>query len=76
MLSGCSDIWNASDVAVCVQDRAVAQGCQPETIALEDWYSETTEGNVWRGTCRDTRGHRKSFAINVDPVWTPSELAN
>jgi len=76
MLSACSDIWNAGDLAVWVQDRAVEQGCQRETIALEEWYSETTEGNVWRGTCRDTQGHRKSFAINVDPVWTPSEPTN
>ena len=75
-VSGCSDIWNGSDLAVWVQDRAVEQGCQRETIALEEWYTGTAEGNVWRGTCRDARGNTKSFGIDVDPVWTPAESAN
>ena len=72
-MSGCANIWNAGDLAVWVKDRAVEQGCQRETIELEEWYTETSKGNVWRGTCLDTNGYDKSFGINVDPVWTPSE---
>ena len=74
--SGCSGIWNASDLARRVKDRAVAQGCLRETIQLEDWYSETAEGNIWRGTCRDAQGDTRAFGIDVDPVWTPSKSPN
>ena len=73
LLSGCSQIWNAGDLAVWVKDRAEGQGCVRETIVLEDWYTSTAEGNVWRGTCRDAKDNPKSFGINVDSVWTPSE---
>jgi hypothetical protein len=72
---GCSSIWNASDLAAWVRDRAVQQGCQRETITLEEWYTETAEGNVWRGTCCDGQGNAKSFGINVDSVWKPSKSA-
>ena len=72
VLSGCTGIWNASDLTVWVKDRAVAQGCQRETIVLDGWYEQTAEGNVWRGTCRDIGGNPKTFGINVDAVWTPS----
>ena len=60
LLSGCAGIWNASDLVVWVRDQAVDQGCRRETIELEDWYTETAEGNVWRGTY-------------VDSVWKPSQ---
>lgn len=70
---GCVNIWNAGDLAVWVKDRAVEQGCRRGTIELEEWYTETDEGNFWRGTCQDAKGGTKSFEINVDPVWTPSE---
>ena len=70
---GCSNIWNASDLAVWVKDRAVEQGCQRETIELEEWYTKTDDGNVWRGTCREAQGNTKSFGINVDTVWRPSQ---
>ncbi len=73
LLSGCARIWNASDLAAWVQDRAVDQGCQRESIELEDWYTETAEGNVWRGTCRDSAGASMRFGINVDSVWKPSQ---
>jgi len=72
-LSACSSIWNASDLAEWVKHRAVEQGCQRETIQLAEWYTETAEGNVWRGTCRDAHGSSKSFGIDVDPVWKPSK---
>ena len=75
LLSGCADIWNASDLALWVRDQAVDQGCQRDTIELEAWYTETPEGNVWRGICQDSAGHSRSFGINVDSVWTPSETA-
>jgi hypothetical protein len=71
-LYGCASIWNAGDLAIWVKDRAVAQGCQRGTIELEEWYTETVEGNVWNGTCRETPGNTKSFGINVDSVWKPS----
>ena len=73
VLSGCASIWNASDLVVWVQDQAVDQGCQRETIELDDWYTETAEGNVWRGTCKDPAGTSMSFGINVDSVWKPSK---
>jgi hypothetical protein len=71
-VTGCTSIWNASDLAVWVKERAVEQGCRRDTIELEEWYTETSEGNVWRGTCRDSLGNSKSFGINIDQVWKPS----
>ena len=75
LLSGCTSIWNASDLALWVRDQAVDQGCQRDTVELEEWYIETVEGNVWRGICQDSAGNARSFGINVDSVWTPSESA-
>lgn len=77
IIGGCGGgIWNAGDLALWVRDRAVEEGCRRDTIELEDWYTETAGGNVWRGTCRDDQGNAKSFAINVDRVWTPSKSTN
>jgi hypothetical protein len=76
VMFGCSNIWNAGDLAAWVTDQAVEQGCQRETIELEEWYTETTEGNVWRGTCRDTRDNTKTFGIHVDRVWKSSARAD
>jgi hypothetical protein len=76
LLCACSSIWNASDLAEWVRDRAVEQGCQRETIHLDEWYTETAEGNVWRGSCRDAQGNTKTFGIDVDPVWKPSQSTN
>mgnify|MGYP001546943240 FL=1 len=73
LVSACASIWNAGDLADWVRDRAVEQGCKRESIELDDWYSETPEGNVWRGTCRDVQGTAMPFGINVDAVWTPSK---
>ena len=75
LLSGCTNIWNASDLALWVRDQAVDQGCQRDTVELEEWYTETVEGNVWRGICQDLAGNARSFGINIDSVWTPSESA-
>ena len=73
-LSGCaSSIWNAGDLAQWVRDQAVLEGCQRETIVLEEWYTQTDEGNVWRGTCKGSDGTEQSFGINVDSVWKPSQ---
>ena len=73
-LSGCaSSIWNAGDLVRWVKDQAVEEGCQPGTIALEQWYTETDEGNVWRGTCKGADGKKRNFGINVDSVWKPSQ---
>jgi hypothetical protein len=73
ILSGCaSSIWNAGDLAHWVRDQAVKQGCERETIVLEEWYVQTDEGNVWRGTCNDTEDQERTFGINVDSVWKPS----
>lgn len=74
ILSGCaSSIWNAGDLAQWVRDQAVKQGCARETIVLEEWYTETEEGNVWHGTCSDSKGQERTFGINVDSVWKPSQ---
>jgi hypothetical protein len=70
---GCPRIWNAGDLAAWVRDRAVEQGCQRETIELEDWYTLTADGNIWYATCQDEKDNLKSVGINVDPEWTPSE---
>lgn len=75
LLSACSSIWNAGDLADWVREGAVKQGCQRQTIQLDEWYTETAEGNFWRGTCRDAHGNPKSFGIDVDPVWKPSKSA-
>ena len=71
-LGACSGIWNLGDLAVWVPDRAVEQGCQRETIELEERYTDESDGNVWRGTCVNAQGEEQPFEINVDPVWTPS----
>lgn len=75
VLAACTsaDIWNAGDLAVWVRERAVEQGCQRETIELDEWYTAESDGNVWRGTCRDTEGNKKPFGANVDAVWKPSK---
>jgi len=69
---GCAGIWNAGDLAVWVRGQAVEEGCRRETIQLEEWYSKTNDGNVWRGTCIDDQNNPMAFEINVDSVWTPS----
>lgn len=73
-LSGCaSSIWNAGDLVHWVKDRAVEEGCQRDTISLEEWYTQTDAGNVWRGNCKGADGKKRYFGINVDSVWKPSE---
>ena len=73
-LPACSnDIWNASDLANWVRDRAVEQGCERDSIELEDWYREEGGKNLWHGSCRKSGSDdRMQFAIDVDPVWKPS----
>jgi hypothetical protein len=73
-LAACGkDIWNAGDLAEWVHDRAVEGGCARESITLDEWTTETPDGNEWRGTCEDAAsGERRAFAIDVDPVWKPS----
>lgn len=71
--AGCTSIWNAGDLAAWVRDQAVKQGCERETIELEEWYITTADGNIWRGTCKDSTGNTKSFVINVGRVWKPSK---
>lgn len=73
LLAGCMpDIWNAGDLADWVRQEAVKQGCTRDSITLEDWYRSTAKGNIWHGSCRNAAGSEQGFAINVDPVWTPS----
>lgn len=72
-IAGCTSIWNAGDLAVWVREQAVEEGCRRDTIVLDEWYTETTEGNIWRGTCRDADDNPMTFGIDVDPVWTPSQ---
>ncbi len=74
LVQGCMpSIWNASDLADWVREQAVDQGCQSDTVELEEWYAETGTGNVWQGRCVDSSGETRAFAIPVDAVWTPSE---
>ena len=68
-----NDIWNASDLAEWVRDQAVEQGCERESIELEDWYTSENGRNNWHGQCLKQGGtEQMNFSINVDSVWTPS----
>lgn len=67
------DIWNASDLAQWVRDQAVEQGCERESIELEDWYTSEKGRNNWHGRClKQGSDEQMDFSINVDSVWTPS----
>ena len=67
------DIWNASDLAQWVSDQAVEQGCERESIELEDWYTSENGRNNWHGRClKQGSDEQMDFSINVDSVWTPS----
>jgi hypothetical protein len=73
LAGGCNEVWNASDLAVWVRDQAAEQGCERETVVLDEWYTEEPEGNVWHGSCRNREtGEEMRFGINVDSVWKPS----
>ena len=73
LLSGCGPgIWNAGDLADWVREQAEKQGCERDSIQLEDWYAEEGGSNVWRGRCTGPDGQPMSFGIDVDPVWKPS----
>ena len=77
LVAGCTQIWNAGDLVGWVEQQAVAAGCDTVTIALDDWYTTTEDGNVWMGTCVDaSSGDTVELAINVDSVWTPSQAAS
>jgi hypothetical protein len=68
-----SSIWNASDLTEWVKDQAAQQGCERDSIKLEEWYRSEGGKNVWHGTCRDRKtGQIRSFAIPVDSVWKQS----
>ena len=74
LAAACSnDIWNAGDLADWVRDRAVEQGCERNSLELEDWYRTEAGKNNWHGSCVSRGdGEKMTFAINVDSVWTPS----
>lgn len=73
MLTGCWQIWNASDLIKWVKRQAENAGCTPGSIKLEDWYVEQGGENVWPGTCTNkVSGEPMSFAIGIDAVWQPS----
>ena len=68
-----NEIWNAGDLADRVRDRAVEEGCERESIELDDWYTSENGRNNWRGRCLKQGGaEQMDFSINVDSVWTPS----
>ncbi len=73
-LPACSnDIWNAGDLANWVRDRAVEQGCERDSIELEDWYREESGKNNWHGSCKKScSDERMHLGVNVDPVWKTS----
>lgn len=74
LVTACTkDIWNAGDLAEWVHDQAVEQGCERESIELEDWYTTENGRNNWHGRCLKPSGDEQmDFSINVDSVWTPS----
>jgi hypothetical protein len=45
-LLACADVWNASDLALWVREQAVAEGCERETVELDDWYTLEARHNV------------------------------
>ena len=76
-LSGCATkITNASDLKAWVKKQAQKQYCTRESIELDDWYTETADGNVWYGNCRTDIDDPKRIAINVDRVWDPSKATD
>jgi len=74
LITACTnDIWNAGDLAEWVRDQAVVQGCERDSIELEDWYRSESGSNNWHGQCLKQDGAGQlDFAVNVDSVWTPS----
>lgn len=74
--AACADrdrIWNAADLEKWVRSEAESQGFRAESIRLEEWYVKDGGRNVWRGEGIDAAtGAKRSFAIPVDRVWTPS----
>ena len=74
LLAGCNGIWNGADLENWVHKQAVKAGCEPDSIALADWYVPQNGENVWRGECVDQEtGEVMELAIGVDKVWRPSE---
>jgi hypothetical protein len=74
VLSGCNSyISSAGDLVRWVKAQAIEEGCQQGTIVLDQWYTQTDKGNVWRGTCKGADGKKRYFSINVDSVWKTSE---
>ena len=68
-----NDIWNAGDLADWVRDQAVEEGCERESIELDEWYTSENGRNNWQGHCQKHQGgEQMKFSINVDSVWTPS----
>lgn len=73
LVAGCTQIWNASDLADWVRVQAESEGCDPQTIELADWYEARGGENVWPGACVNAQsGETMNFAIGIDAVWTPS----
>ncbi len=76
LLAGCSGIWNAGDLVEWVRNQAIEAGCEPESIALDDWYTTRDGANVWLGECiSQETGETVQLEIGVDRVWTPSATA-
>jgi len=73
-LSACNSyISSAGDLVRWVKAQAIEEGCQQGTIVLDQWYTQTDKGNVWRGTCKGPDGKKRYFGINVESVWKASQ---
>ena len=70
-------LLNDGNLVEWVKQQAVAAGCDPDTLELDDWYTATADGNVWMGTCVDANsGDTRELAINVDGGVTTSQVAS
>lgn len=74
LLYGCGQVWNGADLQAWVVQRALEQGCNSETLLLDEWYTQESEKLIWYGQCtNDKTGEEVKLAIPVDSVWSPSK---
>ena len=75
MLNACgANIWNSGDLHKWVLKEATKSGCAPDSITLDDWYTEVKGKNIWYGQCTHSdSGKPMKVEVGVDKVWTPSK---
>jgi len=73
VLHACTSIWNSGDLQKWVIKEAVKSGCEPDSIVLDDWYTQVKKENIWYGQCNHKdSGKPMKVEVGVDKVWKPS----